>query len=478
MQVSSETVDSIVREVLARLGNGQSTGPSVQTSSSRPGVFAEPADAISAARNAYEALRKKGYAARSTIVNIVKRLCADNAEAWGKLELDETRIGRLEHKIAKLKGIPGIPGVEFLSPLGLSGDNGITMEENAPFGVIAAISPVTHSIPTIAANVISMVAAGNAVVVNAHPSGAKCAATAVAAFNAAIERETGLRNVVTIIEQPTLESFKALCDSPDIDLICVTGGPAVVKAAMKSGKRAICAGPGNPPVVVDRTADLRRAARDIIFGAGFDNNLLCIGEKQVFVEDAVYQPFLKALAEEGAVKLDARQFDAITEVAFKFEGGARSCGGHPVLNRDAVGADAAVLAERIGLKVPGKTMILFAESDFDHPFVQEEQMMPVLPIVRVRDVDEAIDMAHRSEHNYKHSAIIHSRDIGVITRMGRIMDCTLFVKNGPSTAGLGMGGEGYASFSIATATGEGITTPVTFTRKRRCVMVDYLNIIG
>lgn len=477
MQLSNEMVDSIVREVLGRLSNGH--GGSVataSTSTSGLGVYAEAGDAISAARQAYGELRKKGYAARSKIVEVVKQLCAQNAQAWGKLELDETKIGRLEHKVAKLQGIPGIPGVEFLSPLGISGDHGITMEENAPFGVIAAITPVTHSIPTIAANIISMVAAGNTIVVNAHPSGAKCAAVAVAAFNAAIERETGLRNVITIIEKPTLESFKALCDSPEIDLICVTGGPHVVKAAMKSGKRAICAGPGNPPVVVDRTADLKRAAKDIILGGGFDNNLLCIGEKQVFVEDAVYQPFLKALAEAGAARLNDQQLDTLTKASFKFEGGGVGCG-RPTLNRDVVGVDASILAEKAGLKVPSSTMILFAETDFDHPYVQEEQMMPMIPIVRARNVDEAIDMAYRSEHGYKHSAIIHSRDIEVITRMGRLMDCTLFVKNGPSIAGLGMGGEGYASFSIATATGEGITTAMTFTRKRRCVMVDQLNII-
>lgn len=470
-------IAAIVRDVLGALG-GSAAGLAGRgaTSASQPGVFANADDAIAAARSAQTELRRKGIAARVKVIDAVKRLCHDNAQAWGRLELDETKIGRLEHKVAKLLGIPGIPGVEFLTPLGLSGDHGITMEEHAPFGVVAAITPVTHSIPTIAANVISMVAAGNSVVVNAHPGGARCAAMAVAAFNTAIEQATGIRNIVTIIEKPTLESFKALCDSPEIDLICVTGGPAVVKAAMKSGKRAICAGPGNPPVVVDRTANFDRAARDIITGGGFDNNLLCIGEKQIFVEDAAWKPFMDAFVRAGAVRLSDAQVDALTKASFKTEGGV-GCA-HPVLNRDLVGADASILADRAGLVVKPETMILFAETQFDHPFVQEEQMMPFIPLVRAKDVDEAIDMAHRSEHGFKHSAIIHSRDVETITRMGRIMDCTLLVKNGPSIAGLGMGGEGYASFSVATATGEGITTPLTFTRKRRCVMVDSLNIIG
>jgi aldehyde dehydrogenase len=478
--MNENLVKDIVAEVLSRLqqsGAGLNpTQPAIQKKASRPGVFATAEEAVAAARGAFEQLQKKGFAARVKAVGAVKELCSTNASEWGRIEFEETRIGRLDHKVAKLKGIPGLPGIEFLSPLGMTGDHGLSVEENAPFGVIAAITPVTHSIPTLAANAVSMIAAGNAVAVNAHPGGARCAAMAVAAFNEAIEQRTGITNLITIIEEPTLDSFNALCKSPEIDLICVTGGPGVVKAAMQSGKRAVCAGPGNPPVVVDETARLDKAARSIIVGGAFDNNLLCIGEKQVFVVEKVFREFMAAMDKAGAVRLSAPQLAALTSEAFKTSEGVGGCS-KPVLNRKLIGADAAVLARHAGTSAPESCELLFAEADFDHPFVQEEQMMPMVPVVRVRDVDEAIEKARLSEHGYKHSAMIHSRDIEAMTRMGRVMDCTLFVKNGPCIAGLGMGGEGYASFSVATATGEGITTPMTFTRKRRCVMVDQLNLV-
>ena len=104
-------------------------------------------------------------------------------------------------------------------------------------------------------------------------------------------------------------------------------------------------------------------------------------------------------------------------------------------------------------------------------------MMPFLPFVRCSDVDRAIELAKTSEHGYGHTAILHSRDTSVMSRMGRIMDCTLFVVNGPSIAGLGLGGEGTLSFSVAGPTGEGITTPLTFTRQRRTTITGGLRFV-
>ena len=479
-QLSEKAIQRIVSEVLGQV-NGKSSSvaaPSIVSpslSNGKHGVFDDAADAAEAAFYAYEELRKVGQDGRKTIVNIVKTLCAENAKVWGKLELDETKIGRLDHKIAKLNGIPSVPGVEWIQPLGMSGDHGITMEEHTPFGVIGAITPVTHSIPTISCNIINMVAAGNTVVINPHPGGAKCAAVAVAAFNQAIERELGISNIATTVANPTLESFDAICKSEHIRLLCVTGGPAVVNAAMKSGKRSICAGPGNPPVLVDVCADLDKAASDIIIGAAFDNNLLCIGEKQIFVVDKVYNQFLQSMKKAGAVQLNTNKLAKLTAEAFTTDGTGGGCS-HPVLNRDLVGADPTVLARHAGISVPNDTQLLFAETDLDHAFVMEEQMMPMVPVIRVKDVQQGIEYSRISEHGYKHSAMIHTLNVQHMTDMARAMDCTLFVKNGPCVAGLGTGGEGYPSFSVATTTGEGITTPTTFTRTRRCVMVDQLRI--
>ncbi len=440
------------------------------------GVFATADEACAAAQEAFLQLQQKGMAARRKIEEIVKTLAEKNKVPWGTIEFEETKIGSLPHKIAKLELIKLVPGVDWLRPDARSGDHGITLEEYTPFGVVGAITPSTHSIPTLSGNIVNIVAAGNAVVFNAHPNAAKCAAVAVRAYNEAIYRETGIENIACIIETPTLESFNALCKSENTRLLLVTGGPAVVKAAMQTGKRAICAGPGNPPVFVDDTCCTTRAAKAIISGAAFDNNLLCIGEKQVFVLDHVADKLMQRMSENGAVKLNSAQLEKLTKAAFTFKEGQGGGCAHASVNKELIGKDAAVLAQAASVNVPADTQLLFAETDVNHPFVQEEQMMPMLPIVRVKSAEEGIALSLQSEHNYKHTAVIHSHDVENITAMGRALDTTLFVKNGPSPAGLGLGGEGYLSFSIATPTGEGITNPRTFTRVRRCVMVDNLRI--
>jgi aldehyde dehydrogenase len=492
--VNETLIRDVVAEVLGRLGQGSRPAPSpapakpdcgcggnghagtASLGQGKYGVFQDANEACAAAHAGFLQLKQKGMAARAKVVEIVKAMAEANAVEWGKVELEETRIGRLDHKIEKLKIIKLVPGVEWLHPDGRSGDHGIMLEEYTPFGVVAAITPSTHSIPTLSGNIVNIVAAGNGVVFNAHPSAARCAALAVREYNRAIERETGIANLVTIVEQPTLDSFKAICNHEAVRLLCVTGGPAVVKAAMQTGKRAICAGPGNPPVLVDDTACMTRAAKAIIQGAAYDNNLLCIGEKEVFVLESVADRLMSEMEKAGAVRLSSPQLDQLTKAAFTFKEGHGAGCPEPVVNKALIGKDAAVLAKEAGVKVPEKTELLFAETGRDHAFVKEEQMMPFVPIVRVRSVEEGIEAAREAEHNYKHTSIIHSHDVEHMTAMARALDTTLFVKNGPCMAGLGLGGEGYLSYSIATPTGEGVTNPKTFTRVRRCVMVDNLRI--
>jgi aldehyde dehydrogenase len=440
------------------------------------GVFQDANEACQAAQDAFFQLQRKGVAARRQIVDIVKGMAEANAEKWGKLELDETKIGRLDHKIEKLKIIKLVPGVEWLHPDSLSGDHGITLEEYTPFGVVGAVTPSTHSIPTLSGNIVNIVAAGNSVVFNAHPSAARCAAVAVRSYNEAIYRATGLDNVACIIEQPTFDSFKALCAHESTRLLLVTGGPGVVRAAMQTGKRAICAGPGNPPVFVDDTACLKRAAKAIIQGAAYDNNLLCIGEKEVFALEQIADSLMTQMEAHGAVRLNASQLERLTKAVFTFKEGQGGGCPEPIVNKDFIGKDPAILAQAAGINLPAGTQLLFAETDASHPFVREEQMMPFIPVTRVKSVEEGIQASLTAEHHYKHTSIIHSHDVEHMTAMARALDTTLFIKNGPCMAGLGLGGEGYLSYSIATPTGEGVTNPKTFCRVRRCVMVDNLRI--
>ena len=475
MQINEELIRNVVAKVLAEVNRGAHAGS--KSFAGRNGVFTCPDEAVAAARTAFEQLSERGREERKRIIDHIRRISIDQSVELGTMEMNETKIGRLQHKIEKLHTLGmKTPGVEFLRSEVYSGDHGLAVIEHAPFGVIGAITPVTHSLPTITGNAVSMIAAGNALVVNPHPSGKKVAAEGVRRFNAAIYKDLGIDNLISVIAEPTLETANSLFAHRGVNMICVTGGPAVARAALKSGKRAVVAGPGNPPVVVDETADLDRAARAIIQGGAYDNNLLCIAEKEVFVVASVFDAMMAAMERAGAVRLNAKEVDALTKAAIIQVGEGEHK--HDAPSKDFLGQDAAVLARGAGKSVPANVELLFGETDEHNPFVHVEQMMPFVPFVRCRDVDHAIELAKKYEHGFRHTSIIHSNNVRNMTRMGRILDTTLFVKNGPCMAALGLGGEGYLSFSIAGPTGEGVTTPLTFTRERRCSLIDDLYILG
>ncbi|MEO1616811.1 MAG: aldehyde dehydrogenase family protein [Planctomycetota bacterium] len=472
MQFDENLIRNVVAQVLSEVGPMPTAGGT--PAEGRHGVFYDADSAVQAARTAFEQLSERPMETRKQVIDIIRRIAIEQCEELGLMEMNETQIGRPEHKIEKLKTLgEQTPGVEFLETKAFSGDHGLAIIERAPFGVIGAITPVTHSLPTLTGNAISMIAGGNTVVANPHPSGKQVAAEGVRRFNEAIEAEVGIDNLICVIAEPTLESADALFKHRQVALICVTGGPAVARAALNSGKRAIVAGPGNPPVVVDETADLDLAARSIIAGASYDNNLLCIAEKEVFVVDSVFDAMMDAMSRAGAVKLNASQIDRLTEKAIVKVGDDQ----HDAACKDFIGKDASELAAAAGVTVPQSVELVYGETDEHHPFVSVEQMMPFVPFVRARDVDHAIAMAKQYEHGFRHTAIIHSRNVHNMTKMGRALDTTLYVKNGPCMASLGLGGEGYLSFSIAGPTGEGVTTPTTFTRERRCSMIDELRVV-
>jgi aldehyde dehydrogenase len=468
LQVTDDLIRNVVQEVLTHMRGTNAPAPKMV--SSAWGVFENVGDAVTAAAKAQKQLDALGLDARKKATDCIRKICIEQADALGREEMEETKIGRLKHKIEKLVTAgEKSPGVECLRTAAFGNGNNLTLEEYSPFGIIGIITPVTHSLPTMANNAISMIAAGNAVVCNPHPSGARVACHGTQLFNQAIHKSIGIDNLITIIGTPTLESAQAIFDHREVRLLCVTGGPAVGRAALRSPKRAIVAGPGNPPVVVDETACLDNAARSIIYGAAYDNNLLCIAEKEVFVVASVFEEMMGAMTKHRAVRLHAEQIAKLTKAAF-----VPGEGGKLVVNKDFIGQDAAVLAKHAGISVAADTELLFGETDESHPFVDHEQMMPFVPFVRCGDVDTAIELAKKYEHGFKHTAIIHSRNVDTITRMGKAMDVTIFVQNGPCTAGLG---EAYLSFSIATPTGEGVTTPLTFTRVRRSATIGSMRVI-
>lgn len=449
------------------------------------GVFEDMNDAISAAEEAQIDFYKNfKLEDRSRVINAIRETVIINKETMARLIHDETKLGRYEHKLAKLELVVAkTPGIEDLRVESFSGDNGLTLVEQSPFGVIGAITPVTNPTESIINNAISMIAGGNTVVFNVHPSSKESSAYAVDLLNKAIIEAGAPANLITMVENPTMETFNILINHTKVRMLLGTGGPGLVKTILESGKKAIGAGAGNPPVVVDETADLENAAKEIIKGASFDNNILCIEEKEVFVVDKVADELISNMTNNGAYLLSDEQVELIMKFALEININKTASGCSLNSKReyhivkDWVGKDAKLFLEKIGVIVDKHVDLLIFETDFSHPFVQLEQMMPILPIVRVENIDEAIDLAVKAEHGNRHTAVIHSTNTDNITKFARAIGTTIFVTNASSLSGVGVGSEGHTTMSIAGPTGEGLTSAKNFVRKRRCALVNMLRIV-
>jgi len=439
------------------------------------GVFSNLNNAVDASDVAFKEFSKISLETRKKIITNIRKISIEYNEILSKMAHEETGMGRWEDKVLKNElGINKTPGIEDIVPETFTDDHGLTLVERAPYGVIGAITPSTNPVVTIISNAIGMIAAGNTVVFNPHPSAKKVSASLISLLNTAIIEAGGPLNLISCIDEPTIESAKELMTHKKIAILVVTGGPAVVKTAMNSGKKVIAAGPGNPPVVVDETAIITKAAKDIVDGASFDNNVICICEKEVIVVESVATQLIEEMKKNGCFELTGNQIKQITELVISEPG---KPGHEGAANKKFVGKNADFIAKGIGLTVPLSTRLLICEVDKNHPLVWTEQLMPVMPIVRVKDVDTAIDLAVECEHGFRHTAMMYSLNIAKLSKMARIMNCSIFIKNGPSYAGLGYGGAGFASFTIASPTGDGVTRARTFTRERRCTLVDYLRII-
>ncbi|HLN58101.1 MAG TPA: aldehyde dehydrogenase family protein [Thermoanaerobaculia bacterium] len=461
----------IAREMVAeRAQDSSGTG-----TSPGGGVFESLDDAVAASSAAWRALDVLGLSKRHELIESMREAMRQNARALAALAVEETGLGRVEDKIQKnLLVTNKTPGPEELTPVATSGDHGLALIEPAPFGVIGAITPVTNPSSTIICNSIGMVAAGNTVVFNPHPSAKRVSAETVRLLGGAVVKAGGPPNAIACTADPTIQSAGELMKHPRVRLLVVTGGGAVVAAAMNSGKRAICAGPGNPPAIVDQTADIEKAGRDVVFGHSFDNNVICTDEKEVIAVDSIADALKGAMKRAGAFELPAADLPRLEKVIFEKGAGPR---GHAVVNKKYIGKDASVILRELGITAGPEVRTVLVEVPNEHPLIWTEQMMPVLPLTRVKNVDEAIDLAVAAEQAYFHTATMHSHDIAALSAMARRCNCSIFVKNGPNLAGLGFGGEGYTSFTISSPTGEGMTSPRSFSRWRRCTLVDHFRIV-
>ena len=442
------------------------------------GVYEDMNQAIEAASGGYRAVRAMSVADREKLITLIRGMIREEAPVMAALGVAETGMGRVDHKTAKhILVADKTPGTEDIAPTARTGDFGLTLTEPAPFGVVGSITPSTNPSETVLCNSIGMIAAGNGVVFNPHPNAIATSNYAVDLINRASRQAGGPPVLVASVAKPTLDTANVMYKHPAIRLLVCTGGPGVVRAVLSSGKKAIGAGAGNPPVIVDDTADIAKAAKDIIDGCTFDNNLPCIAEKEVFALAPIADRLIAEMQKNGALLLNGAQADALAAIVLQDKVNPKTGITTKVINRDCVGRDAAVLLAKIGVKAPEGTRCLICETAFDHLFVQEELMMPILPIVRAKNIDEAIEMAVKAEHGNRHTAHMHSKNIDHLTRFARAVETTIFVKNAPSYAGIGFGGEGHTTFTIAGPTGEGLTSAKSFTRQRRCVMADSFRII-
>lgn len=443
------------------------------------GVFDTMEEAIEACNKAYVTFRHYNKEQRENIIKEIRKLTHAEAETMAKLAVEDTKMGNVYHKILKHHLVADKTlGTEDLETRALSGDHGLTLVEMAPYGIIGAITPSTNPSCTIICNSICMLAGGNGVIFNSHPHAKRISAYAVDMVNRAVLAAGGPENIVATVKSPTIQTSNVMVNHPSVRMLVATGGPGVVKMLLSSGKKAIGAGAGNPPVVVDDTADIPKAAKDIIDGCTFDNNLPCIAEKEVFVMRTVADELVHYMMKNGAYLINDEQVKQLEDVVLVWTKPKKE-GDKPkrVINKDYVGRDAKLILKQIGIEAPEDTRCIICETEFSQAFVQTELMMPILPIVRVETFDEAVEMAVKAEHGNRHSAHLHSKNVDHMTQYAKAICTTIFVKNAPSYAGIGFNAEGWTTFTIAGPTGEGITSPRSFTRQRRCVLVDSLSII-
>ncbi len=461
MAVNEEELKLIVSQVVKQM-QGTMDMPKTQL-----GIFNDMNTAIAAAKDAQKIMQRMPMDIREKIISCIRKLTRENEETLAKMAVEETGMGNVGDKILKHQLLAEkTPGTEDITTTAWSGDRGLTLIEMGPFGVIGAICPCTNPSETILCNAIGMIAGGNTIVFCPHPQAIKTSLFAVDLINRASIEAGGPCNVAVALQNPTVESTNIMMKHPDIHLIAATGGPGVVTAVLSSGKRGIGAGAGNPPALVDETADIRKAARDIVNGCTFDNNLPCIAEKEVVAVDSIADELIHwMLKEDDCYMISKEEQEKLIGVVFT-KGKS--------LNRKCVGRDAKTLLSMIGVHAPANIRCIIFEGEKEHPLISEELMMPILGIVRAKDIDDAIEKAVWLEHGCRHSAHMHSKNIDNLTRFGQAVDTAIFVKNAPSYAALGFGGEGYCTFTIASRTGEGLTSAKTFTKSRRCVMSDSL----
>ncbi|BBF42460.1 CoA-acylating propionaldehyde dehydrogenase [Lachnospiraceae bacterium KM106-2] len=471
MEIDESVIERLVRQAVKEVAENNESEKKEELKKSTYGIYDTMDEAVEASAVAQKQLLFSKLSDRQKYVDVIRQtvLKKENMEMISLMAVEETEIGKYEHKIIKnTLAAQKTPGTEDLVTEAKTGDNGLTLIEYCPFGVIGAITPTTNPTETIINNSISMIAGGNTVVFSPHPRATKVSHLLVSILNKALEEAGAPANMITTVKTPSIENTNRLMQHEKVRMLVATGGPSIVKKVMSTGKKAIGAGAGNPPVVVDETANIEKAAKDIVDGCSFDNNVPCIAEKEVFAVDQICDYLIHCMKLNGAYEMKDKSFIDQLDAMVTNEKEKPKV--------SYVGKSAKYILHDLGIEVGDDIRVIIMEVEKDHHLVTEEMMMPILPIVRTESVDQAIEFAYVAEHGNRHTAMMHSRNVEKLSKMAKLLETTIFVKNAPSYAGIGAGGEGHTTFTIAGPTGEGLTSARSFCRKRKCVMADALHI--
>ena len=434
------------------------------------GVFSNVNDAIYAATSSFKLYSKLSLRDKEEVIREIRRKLVDYIDLLAEMSLKETCMGNLEDKKLKIKlAIEETPGTEILMSEIRHGDGGFTLFEYTPYGIACAIQPSTNPCETMINNTIALLAAGNTVINCPHPRAMNVSKFLTNIINTIISDLTGIENVVVTLDECKLAYIKEIMNHPDVDLVVSTGGSDNARSAVSCGKKVIAAGPANPTFIVDETADIKRAADCITRGASFDNNIMCITEKNIIVVDEVARKLEEELKKNGVFY--------VKDIATMLKLSKLLLTEDMKPNKLYGGKDADVILKDAGIKTDRSYKLIAVETVKIHPFVTEELLMPLVSIVRAKDFDEALEMASDVEQGCRHTSGIHSNRMDRLRLAERVMKTSIFIKNGCSLDGIGICGVGGTSFTIANITGEGAVTARDFSRKRRCVTVDTLTIL-
>ena len=396
--------------------------------------IAQARSIAAAARQAQSVLAELSQEQIDAIVTAMADAVTPQAEALARLAVEETGYGVVADKVQK-NLFSSRQVYEFIRPMKTVGvvnriDEKKIIEIGEPFGVVAAIVPSTNPTATAIYKVLIALKARCAIVVSPHPAAARCITRSVEIMCDAACRAGAPAGSIGWMTSVTLEGTQELMKHRDVAVILATGGMGLVRAAYSSGKPAYGVGPGNAPCYIERSADLAKAASDIMIGKTFDNGVLCSSPNSVVVDEAVAEEVRRQFVSEGAYFMNAAEMEALARVLVTPQ---------RLPNPALVGKTAATIAKQVGISVPDGTRALIAPLTGvgrDYP-LSIEKLCPVLSYYVVRDWREGCERCIQILRygGMGHTMSIHSKDDAVILQFGLKKPAFRICVNTPTTHG-------------------------------------------